>query len=65
MYYMPYKKKSKLKKVSNNPYYNKIMNKMLSKIDRKKLNKDELQMLNKLLKNLYQLCEFHNTTNIK
>ena len=39
------------------------MTKMLSKIDRKKLNKEELQMLNKLLKNLHQLCEFHHTNN--
>lgn len=64
MYYMPYKKKSKLKKVNVNPYYNKIMTKMLSKIDRKKLNKEELQMLNKLLKNLHQLCDFHHKNNI-
>ena len=64
MYYMPHKKKSKLKKVNVNPYYNKIMTKMLSKIDRKKLNKEELQMLNKLLKNMYQLCEFHHNNNI-
>ena len=56
-------KKTKKTKIVNrtkkNVYYKKIMKSMMSKIDRKKLNKKDNLLLDKLLNNLHDICKIY------
>lgn len=52
-------KKTKVNKKSYNPYYSKVMNSLLNKIDKRKLDNDEKKLLNNLLINLKELCDYH------
>ena len=40
----------------NNKYYNKIIDVMMTKIDKKKLTKKDKKLFNSLLDNLHEIC---------
>jgi hypothetical protein len=51
-------KKTKRTKKTNK-YYNKIMNVMMSKIDKRRLSKKDKKLFNSLLGNLHEICKLY------
>jgi hypothetical protein len=51
------KKTKRTKK--NNKYYNKIMDVMMSKIDKRRLSKKDKKLFNSLLGNLNEICKLY------
>ena len=44
----------------NNKYYNKIMDVMMSKIDKRKLSKKDKKLFMSLLDNLHEICDIYS-----
>ena len=53
------KRTKKKRRTKKNVYYKKIMKSMMSKIDRKNLNKKDNLLLDKLLNNLNDICKIY------
>ena len=53
------KRTKKKRRTKKNVYYKKIMESMMSKIDRKNLNKKDNLLLDKLLNNLNDICKIY------
>ena len=44
-----------------NKYYNKIMDVMMSKIDKRRLSKKDKKLFKSLLDNLHEICDIYST----
>ena len=53
------KRTKKTKKT--NKYYNKIMDVMMSKIDKRRLSKKDKKLFKSLLDNLHEICDIYST----
>ena len=51
--------KKKKTKFNKNKYYNKIMDVMMRKIDRRTLSKNDNKQLKTLLDNLHEICKIY------
>jgi len=51
------KRTKKVKK--SNKYYKQIMNKMMNKIDKRKLSEKDKKLFQSLLNNLHEICEIY------
>jgi len=51
--------KKKITKSNKNKYYNKIMDVMMRKIDRRTLSKNDNKQLKTLLDNLHEICKIY------
>jgi hypothetical protein len=51
--------KKKIIKYNKNKYYNKIMDVMMRKIDKRKLTKNDKKLFKTLLDNLHEICKIY------